>query len=734
MWQTLVWWRGLQHGDLARRVDDLRTDSFHLVLRVATASYLIWHFARTYEKGTQGLEHWPLVSVVAVGLGGSYLLWQRGSRFAIWYFLLSSALAIAAAVWLLGATEALILYPLLALVAVVLLHPLAGVLVTAFWVTLLVGLRAAGLLAVLGHERLLETALASLLTVIAAWALARNMAVAVDWSDKSHAEAWRKTEEARANRAELVQALKQLDHAYSSLRRANAALELAWKAADDAERAKSEFVTNISHELRTPLNLIIGFSEMMLTAPETYRVPLPPAYRGDLNAIYHSAGHLLTLTNDVIDLARVGMGRLALLREPVELAQVITDACTIVRQYVDAKGLSLRIDIQPALPLLHLDRLRIRQVLLNLLTNAARFTQRGGITVSAALDADGRQVLVQVADTGRGIAPDDLPKVFKEFYSSGGDSTLVSREPGGVGLGLPLSRRFIELHGGEMGVDSRLDAGSTFWFRLPTLTSDGIGQSERRPAAPISGRPPADERLLVLVGADAPARELLQRHLAGFRLLPAIDLQSAVSAAVETHALAIVTDLDVPSEQAVPVPIFRLPLPHSERLAARLGAAAYLTKPVTRATLYHAITQVAQSVRTILIVDDDPRFLRLLARMLRAAPDGPGYTLLSAHNGREALAIMEATRPDLVLLDFIMSDLSGAETLAAMRAQPALAGVPVILISAQDQLKALFPLPGLCSIARADGFQLEEMLGLIEAVLAVLRPAASRQQVVGSDA
>src|SRR5262249_55091727 len=202
---------------------------------------------------------------------------------------------------------------------------------------------------------------------------------------------------------------------YDRLQQANAELVTAWKAAEAAERSKTDFVTNISHELRTPLNLIAGFADMVLTSPESYGTPLPAPYRRDLNAIYQSAQHLLTLANDVIALARVGRGRLSLAREPTDLRVVVAEACDIVREYVAAKGVELSVELPAEIPLLSLDRLRIRQVLLNLLTNAARFTERGSITISATVEGD--RVVVRVRDTGRGIPPEELPHVFEEYHS-----------------------------------------------------------------------------------------------------------------------------------------------------------------------------------------------------------------------------------------------------------------------------------------------------------------------------
>jgi signal transduction histidine kinase/CheY-like chemotaxis protein len=722
--QTLTWWPRSPDPELAALLDELRADALRFFLGVTAAGFLTWHYigliAHTAADNSLDVtvRRWALFGVVGAGLLAAWLL-RRRVRPASAVFLASGLLALTAAVWLLDAPQLLLGYPMVALAATVLWHPLAGLLTSAASLGLLVALRA-GPLPTLADDQVLAAAVASALTVAVAWALGQMLVTAATWSARGHAEAMRHAREARANRAELVQALKQLDHAYYRLGRANAALELAWKAAEEAERSKTEFVTNISHELRTPLNLVIGFSELILTSPESYPESLPAPYRGDLQAIYRSAQHLLTLTNDVIDLARVGMGRLALLREPVDLAEVIGDACAIVREYVAAKHLALRIELPPGLPVLPLDHLRIRQVLLNLLTNAVRYTERGGITIAATLgEAD---VLVEVRDTGRGMSPEALRRAFEEFEHGQGESARLPGGFGGVGLGLPLSRRLVELHGGQMGASSAVGAGSTFWFTLP-VTGDAadrgpVGRS-RRPSAPTRSA----ERVLILAYPDAQLHEFLHRRLAGWRILPAPDLAEAGRLAIEEHALAILTDDDSDGAAGAepPVPVVRLPLPRGERLATALGATAFLVKPLTRVQLRATLARLPHPPRIVLVVDDDPRFVRLLTRMLEATPPASPAVLV-AYNGREALDLMAARTPDLVLLDLVMPERTGAEVLTAMRADPRLAVVPVVLISAQDQLAAQSPLRGAVTLTRPDGFRLEEVLGALEALLGALSP------------
>jgi signal transduction histidine kinase/CheY-like chemotaxis protein len=729
----VITWRALQDQNVIDGVEALRRDSLRFFILCAAIGFLGWHFVDGAIRAGHGLDdvdlarRWAIVPIALAGLGATLLLLQRESRLAAPCFLVTSLVSVTTALWLTGQVAATMLYPLLVLVAVVLLHPLAGLIVgvVASGTLLLLSTGPSAPLGFVEPERIVEVAVASLLTVTAAWALGRNMVIAVEWSLASFSQAVVNAEEARTNRAELAAALKQLDHANYRLQRANSALELAWAAAEAAERAKSEFVTNISHELRTPINLVVGFSEMILTAPESYGLPLPAPYRGDLNAIYRSAQHLLTLTNDVIDLARVGMGRLAIVREPVNLRAIVDDACEIVRAYVTAKGLWLQAAAPAELPLLQLDRLRLRQVLLNLLTNAARFTEHGGITITIDLEED--EVRVAVADTGPGIAPDDLPQVFTEFHHDGSDLGASVEGLGGIGLGLPISKRMVELHGGHMGVESTVGIGTTFWLSLPRTadasTDEMLSLAGRTRA--LASHQYEGERIVVLAGSGRPLGRFVERHLTGVRVVPVADMRTARQAAVEYRAHAILTDRapgDVGPIDDLPVPLVRLPVPDGSQLAEHFGVLAFLTKPVSQADFAASLAKVPGSIGRVLIADDDPWFGRLVARMVAVSSPGANVEVMHAHTGREALDLMAERRPDLLLLDLAMPELGGREVIAAMRASPALADLPVIVMSAQDEIAGRFPLHGELGVCRPDGFRLEEALAAVEAILGVLEP------------
>lgn len=727
MW-SIVSWQKLKDPEIAKEVEDLRQSTIQYLIRLTLVGFILWHFASLIVGGhrpdptASTIRHWALFPIIVFGLIGVGQLSRRRTRFASVAFLGFGVLAITAATGILHSPEVTHLYPLVALTAVVIMHPLAGILVSVFAAGTLAILQQVGTLFFLQGDQILETALLSLLAVAIAWTLGRNLLTAVDWSLSSYAEARKNAEDARQQRARLVQALRQLDVAYYNLQQANAALEVAWKAAEAAERGKSEFVTNISHELRTPLNLIAGFSEVILTAPESYPEPLPASFRGDLNAIFRSAQHLLMLTTDVIDLARVGAGRLALAREPIDLEQTIRDASDIVREFIETKGLRLRIEVSSALPLLSVDRLRVRQVLLNLLTNAARFTSQGSINVTATLEGD--FVLVKVSDSGKGIAPGELDRVFDDFYSGSSSGPTSPGGLGGFGLGLPLSKRFIEMHGGQMGVESIIGRGTTFWFTLPILTLEGGTDEAAWRSSRLTAPAGVGGHAVILVSPDRWLAQFLQQHLRGYRVVPAADRSSAVHLAAEFRATAIIQDHRTDSldgELAGPVPVLQVPLPRSDRLAAELGVAAYLVKPVTRSQLREAIGRLNRSARSILIVDDDDRFDRLLMRMLQSPSQPLAQDIRIAHNGRDALEQLARERPDLILLDLSMPELRGEELIAELKQTPAWAEIPVIIISGQDQVDHRLRLGGPIAVDRKDGFLLEELLGTVEAMLGSIR-------------
>ncbi|MEW6567928.1 MAG: ATP-binding protein [Chloroflexota bacterium] len=552
---------------------------------------------------------------------------------------------------------------------------------------------------------------------LAGWAAEETLLTVTQWSLASSRQAEMNMEEARRHRAQLAIALKDLDHAYYRLGRTNAALVAAWKEADEARRFKAEFVANVSHELRTPLNLVIGFSEMMMTAPESYGgVPLPGVYRSDLNAIYHSALHLLALVDDVLDLARIEAGKIALAREEVNVASLVNEAVEIVRNYVLAKGLDLQVEVEPGLPPLSIDRLRIRQVLLNLLVNATRFSDQGFIRIEVS--QRGGEMLFRVTDTGRGIPPQDLPKIFQEFRTM---EQPVSSWHSGTGLGLPISKKFVELHSGRMGVESTVQQGTTFWFTLPLQPGRTASRQAPRDRMQPLVASATDERVAVLIHDDPQTGPLLQRYLSGCRVAVAPTVEAGMALAEDLQAIAVLTD---PSRaSSVPetaLPVVACPLPSGRQAAAAIGAEDLLVKPVSHQELLQAIDRLQRRVERVLIADDDPNVVRLFRRMLQVRL--PPEACLEAYNGEEALSRMRFERPDLVLLDLAMPKVDGRMVLERMAEDPELSHIPVIIVSARSQEYIQLQLPGPVQVIRPGGFRLGEVVQLLEGILKTLAP------------
>ncbi len=257
------------------------------------------------------------------------------------------------------------------------------------------------------------------------------------------------------------------------LQQTNEELESARSAAIEAKNFRGQFLANMSHELRTPLNAIIGFSETMLNFPMMYdNMPLPPSYKTDLNQIYTSGKHLLQLINDILDLSKVDAGKLDLEIEQVDLEPIFKGVLATAVGLVGDKPIKLKRDTPPQLPPVRGDSLRIRQVILNLLSNAAKFTDEGSITVGARPDENG-QVLLWVKDTGIGIPPQDMDKIFEEFRQG-----TSGRRKGraGSGLGLAISRQLLNLMGGRIWAESTLGKGSTLYFTLPVYTAETVEQ------------------------------------------------------------------------------------------------------------------------------------------------------------------------------------------------------------------------------------------------------------------
>jgi CheY-like chemotaxis protein len=469
--------------------------------------------------------------------------------------------------------------------------------------------------------------------------------------------------------------------------------------AEEAEKNKTEFVAQVSHEFRTPLNMIIGLVGIMVDRPEVYAEELPPDLERDLIIVHRNCQHLSSMINDVLDLSRAEAGRLVLHKDWVSLAEVVGTAVAVVQPLIQNKQLALELSIPDTLPQLYCDRTRIRQVVLNLLSNAARFTEEGSITVRA-VQRD-TSVMVSVEDTGPGIPPEESAVIFEPFSQSpSGRSTDL----GGSGLGLAVSRRFVALHGGRMWLESELGHGSSFSFELPLsepsphavrpghqIREDWVWREE---SFRTEGAVRIDEltrpRVVVCDTTGGLAAHIprcsdeaefvhtcdLPHSLAELRNCPAHAL------VINARREQLVSLLEEASRDVPGTPVIGCSVPRPEEHILATGAAGYLVKPVSCQDLKRAIDAVGRPVRRVLVVDDNEHVLHLLTCMLLIC-DGT-LEVAVALTADQALAELRRALPDLVLLDIVMPDTDGRELFELMRGEAGTRPLPVYFVSACD--------------------------------------------------
>ncbi|MEZ4673064.1 MAG: hybrid sensor histidine kinase/response regulator [Caldilineaceae bacterium] len=540
------------------------------------------------------------------------------------------------------------------------------------------------------------------------------------------------------------------------------------RIAEEARQAKTEFVANVSHELRTPLNMIIGFADVIAYSPQVYGGQLPGPLLSDIAAIRRNAEHLAALVNDVLDLSQVEAGRMALSRSHVDLTQTINDALAVVQGFFAARGLYLRNELvlEPpatALPLVYCDETRIRQVIINLLGNAGRFTEEGGVILRCTLHK--QAVEISVTDTGPGIAPADQQRIFEPFQQA---DVSTRRQHAGSGLGLTISKQFIEMHGGRMWLESTVGVGTTIYVSLPVEGANlldrntaneeaAAGQRIRRainPDDPMGYRvrtrrslapvPTLTERFVV-VDPEGALPRLLERHLPAAEIEACADLPTAVAAVQRSPAQAVVVNSSpfngplhgatahtgLLPDHALTAGLHSLPfgtpviscwLPGELAAARRLGVVEYLVKPLTRGQLLAALTRLGPGIQRVLVVDDEEDELHLFARML--ASDEQGYTILQVTNGRRALDMLRTRRPDVLLLDLMMPDMTGFQVLEAKAQDPAIAAIPVIIISSLDP--GGDPLAGnTLTITQGAGLSQQNLVACVQAVGRILAPTTA---------
>jgi len=486
------------------------------------------------------------------------------------------------------------------------------------------------------------------------------------------------------------------------------------REAEEANRIKSEFLANMSHELRTPLNAIIGFSEVL---KDGLMGELPAQQREFITDIFNSGRHLLSLINDILDLSKVEAGKMDLDLEGADVANLLSNSLSVIKEKAAAHGIVLRQEVPEGLPPICVDPRKTKQIIYNLLSNAVKFTaDRGSVTLRARrvsraavenwsvgqsrhmrlpLPANAFTDFLELAveDTGIGIKPEDAPRLFQPFSQL--DSSLARRFEG-TGLGLAMVMKMAQLQGGTVAVASEPGKGSCFTVWLPWR--------EQEPASVVRPLPPAvaagNRLALVLEDNDeAAALMQLQLEVEGLRALRVGSAEAALELLATAQPCVIVLDILLPGMDGwdflarikqpgspwANTPVVICSIVADAKRGYSLGAAQVLQKPVGREDLATALARLglrpsARPQSKVLIVDDDVTAVDLLAAYLAE----PGYTALRAHGGREGIDLARREHPDLLVLDLLMPEVSGFDVVEALKAHPETVDIPIIVVTAKE--------------------------------------------------
>ncbi len=460
--------------------------------------------------------------------------------------------------------------------------------------------------------------------------------------------------------------------------------------AEEANQAKSDFLANMSHELRTPLNAIIGYSEMLHEEAEDLGVD---DFVPDLNKIHTSGKHLLNLINDILDLSKIEAGRMEIYIESFSIQDLIQEVTTTIHPLIEKQGNFLNVNCAPSLPEMQADLTKVRQSLLNLLSNASKFTNKGNIylDVSSLIINGEDSILFQVRDTGIGMTSEQQSKLFQAFSQADASTT---RKYGGTGLGLAITKEFCTMMGGEISVESTLRQGSVFKIRLPRQVKSPDAESE---TILVESAPTKPLKTILVIDDDPAVQDMMHRFLSkqGFAVQTAGSGREGLTLARQTQPEAITLDVIMPDmdgwtvlaelkadKNLAEVPVILMTFADERRRGYALGASDYLPKPVDRQQLCQMLqrTCILNEGLDILVVDDDPDACTFLTNQLSKE----GWQVRQASNGKLALEAIANHRPGLIILDLLMPEMNGFEFIQRLKQQPLQAEIPIVVMTAKD--------------------------------------------------
>lgn len=468
-------------------------------------------------------------------------------------------------------------------------------------------------------------------------------------------------------------------------------LEQAKSDAESASEAKSRFLASMSHELRTPLNAIIGYSEMLI---EEARDQQDDELVPDLEKIASAGRHLLSLINDILDLSKIEANKMEVFLETFDVAELLSDVKATVAPLMAKNRNEFVQDLQGDLGKMHSDQTKLRQNLFNLLSNAAKFTEGGRVTLAVRRErrADSDWLVFQVADTGIGMTPEQQDRLFNAFTQADASTT---RNYGGTGLGLSITRSFCRMIGGVVTVESEAGKGSIFTMEVPAeVTAERRQEAEKPSVAPPTPIVQPDRTVLIIDDEPA-ARSIIAKALAeaGLASMEAASGAEGIAAARTHRPAAIILDIIMPHQdgwsvlrtlksdpELCTIPVILATILADRELGLSLGAVEYLTKPIDTDKLIRTIEACGGGKRDVLVVDDDRASREFLRRFLVKR----NWTVHEAGDGVRGLELMKQLLPRLVLLDLLMPEMDGFQTLSEMQRVPELQNIPVVVVTSKD--------------------------------------------------
>lgn len=683
---------------------ELLVSTSKYIIFSTTAIYLIFHFTaslfypRIFSPGL-----WLSTSIFLVTFIGTLSLLKYSYLFSQIFWLFGISATILSAFFTFDQVEILFFFAALPFMTITTIGLLGTIILEILIVIFTLVMPSIGLFPALPEGYPFAIIFVCIFAGVFGWGISNNLNSAIENASFHYYEARKRLQETREHRAEISRMLKEQNQFNYQLKQMTRMLEQARSKAEEAREDRDRFAMAVSHELRSPLNFIIGFSDLMVNAPETY-APLdewPPGLYDDSQEIYKSSKHLLDLINDILDMGKMDARQMPLFRERVDPKILLDEIEDLVAAPIIQKGLQFEIQAEENMSHIFVDRTRIRQVLLNVITNSMRFTKEGKILVIARMNGED-EVEIAIHDDGPGIAPEDLERIFYEFRQAGQENW--SREKGS-GLGLPISKRFVEMHGGKIKVDSEIQKGTTIHIYLPVMEplpsllesrSDLLEGGEQRVASRFA-KGQAD--LLLCYSADLSKAKQIGSLLFDYEVVAVTNMNDLRQKIESYYPSAIILDDAYVNENQLSLLIENLPyqIPivrflFSDVLEQSLilpgGVFRYLVKPVSRDTLIETIQSIGKNTYDLLVIDDDPSMVRLFTQAIKSyngvIPSIEKINFYPAYTGKEALEIITTQNVDAILLDLDLPDIHGTQILAEIRKMKNHEKTPVIIISASD--------------------------------------------------